>query len=319
MGLALAELGDRRPDVVVLDADLSNATRSIHFARRHPERFFNMGITEANMVSVAAGLATCGKIPFACTFAFLLALRAADQIRSLVSYAGLNVKLVGTNAGLSGFGDGATHQSIMDVAIMRAMPRMTVIVPSDEASVRWAVAAAAEHTGPVFIRVPRVPAPAIHGSETRFELGKGLILRQGSDVSIVACGMMVSRALRAAELLHATGIEAEVIEIHTVKPIDTQLLVDSATRTGAVVTVEEHNRFGGLFSAVAEVLAEHAPVPIECVAIPDRFGGSGQYEELLEECGLTVQNVVEKAKRALSRKGHRGANAAEHGHLSRFI
>jgi len=310
LGMALAELGGRRSDVVVLDADLSGATRSIYFARRYPERFFNMGITEANMVSVAAGLSTCGKVPFACTFAFLLSLRAADQIRSLVSYPGLNVKLVGTNAGLSGFGDGATHQSIMDLAIMRAMPRMTVIVPSDEISVRWAVAAAAEHTGPVFIRIPRVPAPAVHGKQTRFELGKGLVLRKGSDVSIVACGMMVERALRAAQLLEGEGVDAEVVEIHTVKPIDARLLVTSATRTGAVVTVEEHNRFGGLFSAVSEVLAEQAPVPIEWVAIPDRFGGSGQYEELLEECGLTVQNVVEKARRAISRKEHRAGNAA---------
>ena len=301
-GKALAELGDRNPQVVVLDADLSVATRSVYFARRHPRRFFNVGITEANMVSLAAGLSTCGLIPYVCTFAFLITLRAADQIRSLISYPCLNVKLVGTNAGLSGFGDGATHQSIMDLAIMRAMPNMTVVVPSDEVLVRCAVLAASERSGPVFVRIPRVPAPCVHPEGVRFELGRGIPLRRGSDVTLVACGLMVARALEAADELASRGIEAEVLEIHTLKPIDADLLAESATRTGAVVTVEEHNRHGGLFSAVAEVLAVRQPVPMGCVAIGDRFGGSGQYEELLADCGLTVANIVSQAEQCLRRK-----------------
>lgn len=301
-GEALVDLGDENPDVVVLDADLAGATRSIYFWERHPDRFFNVGITEANMVSIAAGLSTCGKIPFVCTFSFLLTLRAADQIRSQISYTGLNVKLAGTNAGLSGFGDGTTHQSIMDLAILRSMPKMTIVVPSDEVEIRHAVSGAAKYQGPVFLRIPRVSAPVLHEPEMNFEIGRGIVLKSGSDITIAAMGVMVSLALDAAEILNSRKITAEVVEIHTLKPFDDEIIVRSAQKTGALVTVEEHNRYGGLFSAVSEVLGIRCPVPVEYVAIEDRYGGSGQYEELLEDCGLTVPNIVKKAEIVVKRK-----------------
>jgi len=302
-GEALVELGQTNPEVVVLDADLASATRSISFAEVFPDRFFNLGIAEANMVSVAAGLSTCGKIPYVCTFSFLLSLRAADQIRSQVVYPGLNVKLMGSNGGLSGYGDGVTHQSIMDIAVMRAMPRMTIIVPSDEPSLKWAVKAVAEMQGPAFVRIPRVPAPVVHSNETDFEIGKGICLRRGSDVTIVAMGMMVCRALEAADRLAANGVSAEVVEVHTIKPVDEHLLVESISKTGAVVTVEEHSRYGGLYSAVSELVGRCHPVPAEYVAIEDRFGESGQYEEILEACGLTAASIIAKTEAVLKRKG----------------
>jgi len=301
-GEALAELGGNNPNVVVLDADLAGATRSAYFGERFPDRFFNLGIAEANMVSIAAGLSTCGKVPVATTFGFLITLRATDQIRSQICYPHLNVKLVGTNGGLSGAGDGATHQSVMDIAIMRSMPGMTVVVPSDEVETRLAVCKIAEHKGPLFLRIPRVPAPVVHDGDMEFEIGKGILLRDGLDVTIVTMGMMVGKSLEAAEQLSADGINAQVIEIHTIKPIDDNLITQSAAQTGAVVTVEEHSRYGGLFSAVSEVIGETDPVPLEHVAIEDRFGESGTYEEILESCGLTVENIVKKAKRAMSRK-----------------
>jgi transketolase len=301
-GLTLAELGSRNPNVVALDADLSGATRSVHFAKAHPDRFFNVGIAEANMVSIAAGLSTCGKIPYACTFTFLITLRALDQIRSQICYPNLNVKLVGTNAGLSGFADGATHQEVADLAIMRAMPGVTIVVPSDEVTMRQAVMQSAEHVGPFYLRVPRVPAPVVHDPHAPFEFGKGIRIREGADVTIVAMGMMLHVAIAAAETLAANGVRAEIIEIHTLKPIDAPLLAASLSKTGAAVVVEEHTRFGGLFSAVAEVAGETRPVPIEHVAIEDRFGESGQYDEILAACGLTAEHVVERAKAAVGRK-----------------
>ena len=301
-GLTLAELGSRNPNVVALDADLSGATRSVHFAKAHPDRFFNVGIAEANMVSIAAGLSTCGKIPYACTFTFLITLRALDQIRSQICYPNLNVKLVGTNAGLSGFADGATHQEVADLAIMRAMPGVTVVVPSDEVTMRHAVMQSAEHVGPFYLRVPRVPAPVVHDPNAPFEFGKGIRIREGADVTIVAMGMMLHVAIAAAETLAANGVRAEIIEIHTLKPIDAPLLAASLSKTGAAVVVEEHTRFGGLFSAVAEVAGESKPVPIEHVAIEDRFGESGQYDEILAACGLTAEHVAERAKAAVGRK-----------------
>jgi transketolase len=301
-GKALAELGHLNPNVVALDADLAGATRSIHFGKAHPERFFNVGIAEANMVSIAAGLSTCGKIPYACTFAFLITLRALDQIRSQVCYPHLNVKLVGTNGGLSGFGDGATHQEVADLAIMRAMPGMTVVVPSDEVTMRQAVLQSADHVGPFYLRVPRVPAPLLHGQDSPFAFGKGIRLREGADVTIVAMGMMVCRAMDAAQRLNTDGIQAEIIEIHTLKPIDAELLASSMSKTGAVVTAEEHSRYGGLYSAVAEVAAEVRPVPMGRVAIEDRFGESGQYDEIMAACGLTADHIAAEAKSAVARK-----------------
>jgi len=301
-GEALTRLGRANPRVLVLDADLSEATKSVVFKKEFPDRFFNIGIAEANLVCIAAGLSTTGYIPFACTFAFLLSLRAADQIRSQVCYPEMNVKLVGTNGGLSGFGDGATHQCTKDLAIMRAMPNMTVVVPSDAITVTKAIFAAAEHVGPLFLRIPRVPGLVVHDPQVEFRIGKGYKLRAGSDLTIIANGMMVSRALAAAASLAAQGIAAEVLEIHTLKPFDEALVIESASKTGAVVTVEEHSRYGGLFSAVSETLSMNHPVPIEYVAIEDRFGESGVYEEILQRCGLTAEKVVEKAQRALQRK-----------------
>lgn len=301
-GKTLAELGSLNPNVVALDADLAGATRSILFAKAHPDRFFNVGIAEANMVSIAAGLSTCGKIPYPCTFSFLITLRALDQIRSQICYPHLNVKLVGTNAGLSGFADGATHQEVADLAIMRAMPGMTVVVPSDEVTMRHAVMQSAEHVGPFYLRVPRVPAPVLHDPKAPFSFGQGIRLREGADVTIVAMGMMLCQAMNAAETLAGEGIQAEVIEIHTLKPIDVKLLAASLSKTGAAVVAEEHSRYGGLFSAVAEVAGQTKPVPIECVAIEDRFGESGEYDEIMAACGLTAEHIVSKAKAAVARK-----------------
>jgi len=302
-GEALVQLGDKNSNVVVLDADLAGATRSILFGEKYPERFYNVGITEANMVSIAAGLSTCGKIPFVSTFSFLITLRTTDQIRSQISYPGLNVKLMGANAGLTGFADGVSHQSIMDLAILRAMPNMTIIVPSDEIEMRMAVQLAAMHQGPLFLRIPRVPAPILHDQDMDFEIGKTIKLQDGTDVTIISMGMMVSRALDASEILTKDGISAEVIEVHTLKPLENEMIIKSTQKTGAVVTVEEHNKYGGLFSAVAEVIGLHNPIPIEYVAIEDRYGGSGQYEELLEDCGLTTNNIVKKVENVLKRKG----------------
>lgn len=301
-GEALRELGAENEKVVVLDADLSGATRSILFGQAYPDRFFNVGIAEANMVSIAAGLSTCGKVPYACTFSFLLALRALDQIRSQVCYPNLNVKFVGTNGGLSGFGDGATHQTTKDIAIMTSLPNMKVLVPSDTASMHWAIREAAKVDGPVFVRVPRVPAKEVHAADTRFEFGKGLVLRQGTDVTIVAMGMMMEAALQAADTLAEEGIQAEVVECLTIKPFDKELLLESASKTGAVVTAEEHSRYGGLFSIVAQTISENAPVPVLPVAIEDRFGATGTYEQLLEDCGLTAEHIVDQAKKAVSMK-----------------
>jgi len=301
-GDALIALGHANPRVLVLDADLSEATKSVMFKKEFPDRFFNVGIAEANLVCIAAGLSTTGYVPFACTFAFLLALRAADQIRSQVCYPEANVKLVGTNGGLTGFGDGATHQCTKDLAILRAMPNMTVVAPSDAVTVWKAVFAAAEHVGPLFLRIPRVPGVTVHEPQIEFRIGHGYRLRTGQDLTIVANGLMVSRALDAAARLAVKGVQAEVLELHTLKPFDEALVVESARKTGAVVTVEEHSRYGGLFSGVAETLSAHHPVPIECVAIEDRFGESGVYEEILDRCGLTADRVVEKAQRVLQRK-----------------
>lgn len=301
-GESLVELGEKNKDVMVLDADLAGATRSIFFGRRFPERFFDVGIAEANMVSIAAGMSTCGKIPFACTFSFLITLRAADQIRSQICYPKLNVKLVGTNAGLSGFGDGATHQCLKDLALMRAMPGMTVIVPADAVEMRQAVLQAAEHEGPLFLRVPRVAAPVHHDPGLDFQIGKGIKLRDGSDVTIVAMGLMLTQALDAAERLAVCGISAEVIEIHTLKPLDESIIINSIKKTGAAVVIEEHSCYGGLFSAVAETAGKHFPIPLDAVAVEDRFGESGQYEEILERCGLTATHLIAKVKTVLQRK-----------------
>lgn len=301
-GLALAELGDENANVIVLDADLANATRSIYFWKKHPSRFLNVGIAEANMVSIAAGLATCGKIPFACTFSSLISLRVTDQVQSQLSYPNLNVKLVGTNGGLTGFGDGVTHQSIMDLAIFRSMPNFTILVPSDTAMVQWAIKEAVAIQGPVYIRIPRIPAPDIHEGNMDFTIGRGIVHRTGKDLSLISMGLMVHKAIEAATALKSLGISAEVIEIHTLKPFDTEMIARSLRKTGAGIVIEEHSRYDGLCSAVAEASVQNTPALLDFVAINDRFASSGEYDEILQMVGLTVETIIRKSEEVLSRK-----------------
>lgn len=301
-GKALVELGEANKDVVVLDADVSKSTRSALFGERFPERFFNVGIAEANMMAIAAGLASCGKIPFANTFSFLACLRAGDQVRSLVAYSRLNVKVAAGYGGLSDSYDGPTHQSVFDLAIMRAMPNMTVMVVADAVEARKAVFAAAEHEGPVFLRLSRAEAPVIFDESCEFEIGKANVMREGRDITIIATGVMVGRALEAARSLEASGIDAGVIEVHTLKPLDDDTILEAARITGAVVTAEEHSIIGGLGGAVAELLGRRCPVPLEMVGIQDTFAESGGYEELLEKYGLGVSHIVKAAERVLARK-----------------
>ncbi len=301
-GEALVELGGLNDRVVVLDADVASSTRSILFKGAYPGRFFNIGIAEGNMVAIAAGLATAGKIPFVNTFAFLLALRAADPVRSLVAYNKLNVKIAGAYGGFSDSYDGASHQAVEDVAIMRALPNMTVVVPADEHAARLATLAAAEYPGPVYLRLSRAEVPEIYDAASPFVIGKANVVRAGGDATIVANGYMVRKALDAAALLAGEGIEAEVVDMHTVKPLDSETLLASAAKTGAVVTAEEHSVLGGLGSAVAETLARRRPMPLETVGIADEFGESGPYEALLSKHGLDSAAIAAAARKAVARK-----------------
>ena len=301
-GKALVALGERNPDVMVLDADVSNSTRTIHFAQAFPERFLNLGIAEANMMSVAAGLATCGKIAFANTFSFLAALKAGDPVRSLIAYNRLNVKIAGAYSGLSDSKDGASHQSVCDIAVMRSLPNMAVVVVADAVETELAVPKVAQWEGPVFLRLSRAELPVVFDRDHPFEIGRGNVLRQGTDVTLVATGYMVQKTLEAVERLVADGLDPEVIEIHTLKPLDCELLADSAKKTGAVVTAEEHSIIGGLGSAVAEGLAPLGCGPIEFVGLRDTFAESGDYEELLDKYGLSVDAIVTAAKAAIGKK-----------------
>jgi len=287
----------------VLDADLSKSTKTDTFKKKYPERFFNMGIAESNMMSVAAGMATCDKIVFASSFAIFAAERACEQVRNSICYPRLNVKIGATHAGISVGEDGASHQTVEDIAIMRAIPNMTVISPSDAVETRCAVKAAIEYDGPVFLRLGRLAVPAIFDeSSYKFELGKGITISEGSDVTIIATGLMLHTALEARKLLADEGIRARLIDIHTIKPIDKDLIINAARETGAIVTAEEHTVLGGLGSAVAEVVSENCPVPVKMVGIQDRFGRSGKPYLLMELYGLTAKNIVEKAKEAIKMK-----------------
>jgi transketolase len=302
-GETLAQLGRENPDIVALEADVGGSSKSILFGKEFPQRYFNVGIAEANMVAMAAGLASAGKIPFANTFAAFMVLRAGDPVRSLIAYTGLNVKLAGTYAGLSDSYDGASHHTIADIAFMRALPNMTVIVVSDPVEAELATRAVAGFKGPVYLRLSRAPAPVVFDRATyKFEIGKGVTLAEGNDLTLVATGYMLIKALEAADRLAAKGILARVVNIHTIKPIDADLLTACARETGAIVTAEEHSVIGGLGSAVAEVLARRHPVPLECVGIEDTFTESGDYEPLLARYGLTAANVVAGAERVLRRK-----------------
>lgn len=302
-GETLAQLGHENKDIVALEADVGSSSKSIVFGKEFPQRYFNVGVAEANMVAVAAGLATTGKIPFANTFAAFMVLRAADPVRSLVAYTKLNVKLAGTYAGLSDSYDGASHHAIADIAFMRALPNMTVISVSDPVEAELATRAAAAFKGPVYLRLSRAEVPVVLDKASYdFTIGKGVTLVDGGDLTIVATGYMLIKALEAAQMLAAQGIKARVVNIHTIKPIDRELLIACARETGAIVTAEEHNVFGGLGSAVSEVLATNCPVPIEFVGIEDTFTESGDYEKLLAKYGLSADNIVARAQKVLRRK-----------------
>jgi len=302
-GETLAQLGRENPDIVALDADVGSSSKSIIFGKEFPNRYYNVGVAEANMVAMAAGLATAGKIPFANTFAAFMVLRAADPVRSLIAYTGLNVKLAGTYAGLSDSYDGASHHAIADIAFMRALPNMTVVSVSDPVEAELATRAVAAHKGPVYLRLSRAEVPVIlDKARYNFEIGKGVTLVEGSDLTIVATGYMLIKALEAAEILAKRGIKARVVNIHTIKPIDVGLLLQCARETGAIVTAEEHNVYGGLGSAVAEVLSRQYPVPMEFVGIEDTFTESGDYEKLLLKYGLSAARIAARAEVVLQRK-----------------
>ena len=294
-GIALKELATNE-NVVVLDADLAKATKSIEFKNVAPERFFDMGIAEGDMIGTAAGLATCGKIPFATTFAMFGAGRAFEQIRNSVAYPNLNVKIAVTHAGITVGEDGGSHQAIEDISLMRSIPNMVVINPADAVEAKKAVHAAVEYYGPTYIRFGRAATPVIHNEDYEFKIGKGEVLREGEDVLIVATGIMVSKALEAAETLSKENIEATVVNISTIKPLDTELILRLSKNIGKVVTAEEHSIIGGLGSAVAEILSEECPTKLKRVGIKDVFGQSGTPNELLEYYGLTSKDIVEAFK-----------------------
>ena len=303
-GKALAELAQKEPNLVVLDADLSGSTMSKDFAAVCPERFFDMGIAEANMVGVAAGLATCGKKPFVNSFAMFAAGRAWEQVRNSVAYPYLNVKVVGSHGGMSVGEDGATHQCIEDLAILRSIPGMTVLCPCDAHEMRLAVEALLAYDGPAYLRLGRLAVETVTDQVPgyQFTLGKGALLRQGTDVTVVAVGMMVQMALEAAERLAGEGISVRVIDMHTIKPLDTDLLLQAARETGCLVTSEEANVVGGLGSAVCEALSGACPVPVVRHGVEDQFGRSGAAQKVLAAYGLTVEGIVDKVRQAISLK-----------------
>ncbi len=300
-GAALKELGER-DDILVLDADLAKATKTITFKKEFPDKFIDCGIAESNMMGIAAGLATTGYTVFASSFAMFAAGRAFEQVRNSIAYPKLNVKIGATHAGISVGEDGASHQCCEDIALMRSIPGMVIINPADDVEAKAAVHAAAAHEGPVYMRFGRLAVPRVNAEDYEFELGKGVQLKDGKDVTIVATGLMVNEALIAAENLKADGIDARVINIHTIKPIDKDILVKAAKETGAIVTAEEHSIIGGLGSAVTEVLSEEYPVPVVRLGVNDTFGKSGPALELLKIFGLDADNIAEKAKKAVSLK-----------------
>lgn len=301
-GEALTALAEKYENLVVLDADLAAATKTGIFKKAYPDRFFDCGIAEANMMGVAAGLAASGMIPFASTFAMFAAGRAYEIVRNSIGYPGLNVKIGATHAGISVGEDGATHQCNEDIALMRTIPGMTVIVPSDDVEAKAAVEAAILHNGPVYMRFGRLAAPILNDPETyKFELGKGITVRDGEDITIAATGLMVGEAAEAAEQLAAEGINARVLNIHTIKPLDTELILKAAKETGRIVTVEEHSVIGGLGSAVADCVSENYPVPVTKIGVNDVYGYSGPAVDLLKEFGLCTDNIVATVKKVLGK------------------
>jgi len=302
-GTVLKELGATNPNIVVLDADLSGSTKSAMFGKTYPERFFNMGIAESNMVATAAGLSTTGKIPFVNTFTVFLTSLGLCSARGQVCYGNLNVKFGGAYCGMSDALDGATHHATEDIAIMRALPNMKLIAPSDETSTRWATKYAVENYGPMYLRLSRDVYPDLYPADAEFELGKGNIVREGSDVTVIACGIMVHKAIEAAEMLAEKGVSVRVVDMYSIKPIDAELIERCARETGAIVTAEEHNIYGGLGSAVAEVLAKcGVGAPTEFVGIQDTFTESGKYGDLMAKYGLDANGVAAGIEKVLARK-----------------
>ena len=295
-GEALVELGGKNPDVVVLDGDVANSSRTSLFRDTFPDRFYQVGIAEQNMFCIAAGMTTMGFVPFACTFAVFASKRACDQVSISIAYPKLNVKISGAYGGIPTGRAGATHQAVQDVAIMRAMPNMTVISPADAYETKQAVFASAEFEGPVYLRTLRCECPVLFDEGHDFQIGKGYILRQGKDVTIIANGIMTSKALTAADLLSKEGIEARVLHLPTIKPLDEEMIIAAATETGSVVTVEDHSVLGGMGGAVAELLSEKHPTPVLRIGIPDRFGESGDDEAIYSSYGMNVENIVERTK-----------------------
>jgi transketolase len=302
-GKALAEIGIKNEKIVVLDADLSKSTKTADFKKVCPERFINMGIAEGNMMSTAAGIASCGKIPFASTFAIFATGRAFEQIRNSICYPKLNVKVCATHAGITVGEDGASHQSVEDISLMRSIPNMTVICPSDAVETEAAIKAITEYNGPCYVRLGRSGVNIINDTpEYKFQIGKGVELKVGTEATIIATGIMVDAALEAHEILKQEGINVRVINIHTIKPIDSEIIIKAAKETGVIITAEEHSIIGGLGSAVAEVTSENFPVPVIRVGIKDVFGESGKAEELLKAYGLTAEEIVNAVKKGLKLK-----------------
>ncbi|HHV16799.1 MAG TPA: transketolase family protein [Gelria sp.] len=301
-GKALVELGSLHDDIVVLDADLSKSTKTINFAKKFPERFFNAGIAEQNMMGMAAGLAAAGKVVFASSFAIFATGRAFEQVRNSIAYANLNVRICATHSGITVGEDGGSHQSVEDITLMRSIPNLTVIVPADGVSTRKALFKLYEHNGPAYLRLGRPALPLIYKDNLDFQIGQGIQLREGQDAAIIACGAMVALGLQAAEILEAEGIQVTVIDMHSIKPLDKDLIIRSAQQTGALLTAEEHTIIGGLGSAVCEVVSENYPVPVIRMGINDVFGQSGTPDELMQHYGLTVEKIVQNIHILLKKK-----------------
>ena len=301
-GKALVKLGQVNDNVVVLDADLSKSTKTNDFYKAFPERFFNMGIAEQNLIGAACGLATAGKIPFASSFAMFATGRAFEVIRNSVAYPKLNVKVCATHAGLTVGEDGASHETVEDIAIMRVIPNMTVLVPADGVEAEQMILEAARVYGPMYVRLGRSAVPTLFDENYKFEIGKGVVVREGNDATIIACGIMVNEAIIASKTLKSEGINARVVNMSTIKPIDRELIINAAKETGVIVTAEEHSIIGGLGSAVSEVVSEECPVVVKKVGVKDVFGESGTPMELLKKHGLTAENIVDTVRQAVAKK-----------------
>lgn len=298
-GETLIELGRKNKDIVALDADLAGSTRTAKFGKVFSDRFFNLGVAEQNLMGVAAGLASCGKMPFASTFAIFATARAWDQIRNTICYNNLNVKIVASHAGITVGPDGSSHQAVEDIALMRTLPNIVIMVPCDAPETRDVILAAAKHLGPVYVRMGRSKVPTVEGKK-RFKMGQAYVLREGKDISIIACGIMVKESLDAAEILAHFGVEARVVNMHTIKPIDKAMIIRCGKETKRIVVCEEHMITGGLGSAVSEVLAESIPTPMERIGVRDRFGQSGSPEDLMKEYNLTKDDIVKACKKLIS-------------------